>query len=291
MRWQGGRESDNIEDRRGSPIGGRLVGGGLGTVALVVIALLFGVDPSTILNSVSGQDTVGPATESTRAGARGPVQESAADANLRKFVSVVLAETEDSWSGVFYGMGQQYRRPTLVLFSGAVASGCGAAESASGPFYCPRDQKIYLDLDFLRELSGRFGAPGDFARAYVIAHEVGHHVQNQLGLMDRVEQAGPRGASGASGASVRTELQADCLAGMWARTTDEAQHILEAGDIDSALAAASAVGDDRLQRASTGRVVPDSFKHGTSAQRVRWFRRGYDRGAIEACDTFSAEAL
>jgi predicted metalloprotease len=279
MRWIGGRESDNIEDRRGIPMGRGVVGGGLGTLAVILIAMFFGVDPSTLLDT---GDSGAPTEQSAL------VQESPADANLRKFVSVVLAETEDTWSASFAKMGRTYQKPVLVLFTGGVQSACGFAQTASGPFYCPADSKVYLDLDFLRELSTRFGAPGDFARAYVIAHEVGHHVQNLLGLMGR---DGSALSQGANGQSVRTELQADCLAGAWARNTDLEQHILEQGDIESAMAAAAAVGDDRLQRQARGTVVPDSFTHGTSTQRVRWFKRGFEGGTVESCDTFSAERL
>jgi predicted metalloprotease len=284
MRWLGGRESSNIEDRRGVSMGRGLVGGGIGTVGLIIVALLFGVDPSELLNAI---DTGQQQSASFDRGA--PVRESADEAQLHKFVSVVLAQTEDSWAPVFRKMGRTYVPPKLVLFTGGVQSACGSASTASGPFYCPADSRVYLDLDFLRELSTRFGAPGDFARAYVIAHEVGHHVQNQLGIMDRTRQARDRG--GSEGISVRTELQADCLAGVWAHDIEQTQHILEAGDIESGLRAAASVGDDRLQKASTGRVVPDSFTHGTSAQRARWFRHGFDQGDIQSCDTFGAPEL
>lgn len=287
MRWGGGRESDNIEDRRGMSMGGGVVTGGIGTIVLVVVALLFGVDPSAILNGTDpGVQQGGQSVSNERAA---PVQETAEQAQLHKFVSVVLAETEDSWGATFQKMGRTYEPPKLVLFTGGVRSGCGSASTAMGPFYCPQDRRVYLDLDFLQELSTRFGAPGDFARAYVIAHEVGHHVQNLLGIMDQQGQGGDR--RGAEGASVRTELQADCFAGVWAHDTDKTQHILEPGDIESGLRAASSVGDDTLQKQTTGRVVPDSFTHGSSAQRMRWFRRGYEQGNVKACDTFGASDL
>jgi predicted metalloprotease len=283
MRWLGGRESDNVEDRRGVSMGRGVVTGGIGTVALIIVALLFGVDPSALLN---GSDP-GPQQQASTQDV--PVQENPEQAQLHKFVSVVLAETEDSWGAAFEKMGRTYERPTLVLFTGAVRSACGSAQTAAGPFYCAQDRRVYLDLDFLQELSTRFGAPGDFARAYVIAHEVGHHVQNQLGLMDQARLGGDR--TGAAGASVRTELQADCFAGVWAHDTDRTQHVLEPGDVESGLRAAASVGDDRLQKATTGRVVPDSFTHGTSEQRTRWFKRGFDKGTLEACDTSAAAAL
>jgi uncharacterized protein len=294
MRWDRGRRSDNIEDRRGAgggmgfPSGrmpgrigiprGRAGAGGLGLVAVVVIALLLGVDPSQLLQGNFGDS---PSASLPRA-PTGPEEE-----RLKDFVSVVLADTEDTWHEQFQKLGSTYEEPKLVLFSGAADSGCGFAQSAMGPFYCPRDHKVYLDLSFFQELADRFGAPGDFAGAYVIAHEVGHHLQNILGIIDKVEAAG----GGADSLAVRMELQADCFAGVWARNADRARHILEAGDIEEAMQAAAAVGDDRLQRQAQGYAVPDSFTHGTSEQRVRWFKRGFDGGGLDACDTFGASRI
>ena len=281
MRLGGGRESGNVEDRRGGGFGGGrgiAVGGGLGSVVLVVLALLFGVDPSVIL---SGGDPAGR-TEQAQGGAP------AADDAGGRFVRRVLAETEDVWNPIFQGMGRQYEEPRLVLFSGAVQSACGMAESAVGPFYCPGDRRVYIDLDFLARMQRQLGAPGDFAAAYVIAHEVGHHVQNQLGVLSRVQQLRGRVDQASGNAmQVRVELQADCLAGVWARRAHEARNILETGDVEEGINAAAAVGDDRLQRAGRGHVAPESFTHGTSAQRVGWFRRGLESGRMEACDTFA----
>jgi uncharacterized protein len=283
MRWQEGRRSDNVEDRRGLggsggsfglPIGlpGRGVGG-FGLLAFVIIALAFGADPSQIFAP----------------GGSAPAAPSANEEQLKDFVSVVLADTEDVWHQVLGAQGRSYREPTLVLFRGGTDSGCGFADTQVGPFYCPNDEKVYLDLEFLNDLSTQLGAPGDFAQAYVIAHEVGHHVQKILGIMDKT---GARGSErGASGLSVRTELQADCFAGIWAHYADKVLGVVEPGDIDEALNAAAAVGDDRLEREAQGRVVPDSFTHGTSAQRSRWFTTGYKSGEIAACDTFGAKQL
>ena len=273
MRWTGGRQSSNVEDRRGAggmPIA--IAGGGLGTVVLLVLALFFGIDPSVILQD--GSET--PAPPTTQAPSSSP----GADP-IKDFVSTVLADTEDTWHELFRRMNREYREPKLVLFSASVQSACGIAGSATGPFYCPADHKLYLDLSFFRALKERFRAPGDFAQAYVIAHEVGHHVQNLLGLLDR------RTASSAE-ASVRRELQADCFAGVWAHHANAARQILESGDVEEALAAASAIGDDRLQRESGRRVTPESFTHGTSAQRVRWFKRGLEDGELRRCDTAAA---
>jgi predicted metalloprotease len=268
-----GRRSDNIEDRRSSGVPMAVAGGGLGTVVLIVLALFFGVDPSVILQGGGDQ----PAVEQTR---ETPSGSPAADP-VRDFVSVVLADTEDTWKELFRRMNREYREPKLVLFSGAVQSACGIAGSATGPFYCPGDNKLYLDLSFLRALRDRFRAPGDFAQAYVIAHEVGHHVQLLLGLFN--EGRANRGAS--NDVSVRRELQADCFAGIWAHHADASRHILEAGDVEEALGAAAAVGDDRLQRQAGGRVAPETFTHGSSEQRVRWFKRGLQSGNLRACDT------
>lgn len=284
MRWENGRRSDNVEDRRGMRVSRGKMGGGIGTLILVLVALYFGVDPSVILEQTP--TNVGTTVE-TRSGARSPEED-----RLAEFVSVVLADTEDTWSALFQRSGQTYIEPRLVLFTGAVNSACGFAEAAMGPFYCPADQKVYIDLSFYRDLKNRLGAPGDFAQAYVIAHEVGHHVQNLLGISDKVHAARQR-ISEADGnrLSVKLELQADCLSGVWAYHADRARQILEDGDIEEALNAASAIGDDRLQQRTRGRVVPDSFTHGTSAQRVRWFRRGLDSGDINQCNTFRADRL
>jgi predicted metalloprotease len=275
----GGRQSDNIEDRRG--FGGPLVaGGGIGTVVLVLLALFFGFDPRVILQGDA--PTSPPATQQ----APSPSASSRGHDDLRDFVATVLADTEDTWRALFSRMGREYRDPRLVLFNGAVQSACGIAGSATGPFYCPQDQKVYLDLDFFRALRERFRAPGDFAQAYVIAHEIGHHVQQQLGISDRVMAERRRGGSQANAASVRLELQADCFAGIWAYHAERTRHILEAGDVEEALNAAAAIGDDRLQRQAQGRVAPETFTHGTSKQRVQWFTRGIESGDLRRCDTF-----
>jgi predicted metalloprotease len=282
MRWSTGRRSDNVEDRRGGGIPIGIAGGGIGTVVLVLLALFFGFDPGVILQ------TDRPAIESP---AQSPATASRDD-SLKDFVSVVLADTEDTWAELFRRMNREYRRPKLVLFSGAVQSACGMAGAAVGPFYCPPDQKMYLDLDFFRALQERFRAPGDFAQAYVIAHEVGHHVQKLLGVSDRVMERRSRvGEREANALSVRQELQADCFAGVWAHHANASRQILEQGDLEEALGAASAIGDDRLQRQSRGAVRPESFTHGTSEQRVRWFKRGFDGGEVRACDAFAASAL
>ncbi len=279
MRWEGGRRSDNVEDRRGIRMSRGVAGGGIGALLLVLVALYFGVDPSVVLNTgVQPGETTAPYTES-RTGL--PEED-----RLAEFVSVVLAETEDTWHTLFRQMGQSYQTPSLVLFSGAVESACGFAQAAVGPFYCPRDQKVYIDLSFLEDLKNRFRAPGDFAQAYVIAHEVGHHVQKLLGIADRVDTLRSRvGESQANRLSVMLELQADCLAGVWAYHADRSRGILEQGDIEEALNAASAIGDDRLQQRSRGFVTPDSFTHGSSAQRVHWFRQGIETGDIGQCNT------
>ncbi len=283
MRLEGGRESSNVEDRRGMRGlgGGRMVvGGGLGTVVLVLLALFLGVDPGLILSG-GGE----PPTRSAIEGGGPPSREVQDEAG--RFASRVLAETEDVWNPLFQQAGRQYQPPRLVLFSGATQSGCGAASAQVGPFYCPLDQRVYLDLDFLAQMQRGLGATGDFAAAYVIAHEVGHHVQNLLGVLDRVETL-KRGAGRveANALQVRVELQADCLAGLWARRAQDARQILEDGDIEEGLNAAAAVGDDRLQRRAQGTVQPETFTHGSSAERVRWFRRGLESGQISACNTF-----
>ena len=298
MRWQLGRRSRNVEDRRGlsrtrgfplprgipTSRGVRRGGlGGIGLLVFVLIALFLGVDPSMLFQS----DTV---TEVPYVEA--PGTEPPADDQMAQFVATVLGYTEDTWGALFEQMGRTYRAPTLVLFSGQVASGCGFAQAAVGPFYCPADERVYIDLSFYRELRARFGAPGDFAQAYVIAHEVGHHVQHLLGIAQEVQSVRQQvGESESNVLSVMLELQADCLAGIWAHHTERAEQILEQGDIEEGLNAAAAIGDDRLQRQAQGYVVPDAFTHGSSAQRVRWFREGLESGELQACDTFSADRL
>jgi uncharacterized protein len=280
MRWRDERQSDNIEDRRGLS-GGKIAIGGIGGIVLLVVALLFGADPRQLLEQLP-QESSGPQTSR-------PVNPQ--EEELKQFVAVVLAQTEDAWGQIFRQMGREYRKPTLVLFSDQVESGCGVAGAAVGPFYCPRDQKLYIDLAFFRELRTRFRAPGDFAVAYVVAHEVGHHVQNLLGTMARVDSARrSMSEEQANRVSVRLELQADFLAGVWAHYAQN-RGIVEPGDVEEALGAASAVGDDRLQRQGQGYVVPDSFTHGSSEQRARWFRKGLDTGDVRAGDTFSARDL
>ena len=282
MRWRGERQSTNIEDRRGLSGGKVAVGGGLGTLLVIIIALLFGADPRQFLEQVP-TDQPGQVQTSR---SQNPEEE-----ELRQYVAVVLAKSEDVWGQIFRQNGRQYREPTLVLFTDQVESACGYMGAAVGPFYCPGDEKVYIDLSFYEELRQRFNAPGDFAQAYVVAHEVGHHVQNLLGISDRVTALQQRGSEREANAlSVRLELQADFFAGMFARYVQN-QGMLEAGDIEEALGAASAVGDDRLQQQATGRVMPDSFTHGTSEQRLRWFRRGYETGDMRQGDTFSAPSL
>ncbi|HOG83049.1 MAG TPA: neutral zinc metallopeptidase [Smithellaceae bacterium] len=288
MRWRGERQSDNVEDRRGASVSrGAKIGGisGLGLVAVVVISMFLGVDPTALLQ------VVGQSTQSTTMSTE---QTTSAPANddMRNFVAVVLAETEDVWNETFQKAGRTYEEPKLVLFSGAVESACGMADAAVGPFYCPADHKVYLDLVFFEDLHSRFGASGDFAQAYVIAHEIGHHVQTQLGIIQKVNAMQARASkTDRNKLNVMLELQADCLAGMWAHQAQKKRNILEAGDIEEGLNAASAVGDDRIQKRTQGYVVPDGFTHGSSAQRVRWFRRGLEQGNISACDTFNADEL
>jgi predicted metalloprotease len=279
MLWKGRRESTNVEDRRGIGGGGLAVGGGLGGIVLLVVALLFGVDPRQLME----QQPAGDPSTGTQTSRQVNPQED----ELARFSRVVLAETEDVWSDVFRQNNRQYRAPTLVLFTQRVDSACGRATAAVGPFYCPGDQKVYLDLTFFRELHSQFRAPGDFAQAYVIAHEIGHHVQHLLGTSDRVSAMQARaGQAQANQLSVRLELQADFYAGVWAHYAQK-RGIIEPGDFEEALRAASAIGDDRLQRESQGYVVPDSFTHGTSEQRARWFRRGLETGDIRQGDTFN----
>ena len=285
MKWRGRRQSSNIEDRRGQRIARRAGGGGIGVIVLALVAMYFGVDPSIILNQGGGMlERQAPQTADYRP--------SAEDERLAQFVAVVLADTEDTWHQQFRGLGRDYREPKLVLFSGSVESACGYAQAAMGPFYCPADSKVYIDLSFYQDLKKRHDAPGDFAQAYVIAHEVGHHVQNLLGISGKVHKARQQ-MSQAEGnkLSVRQELQADCFAGLWAQHTERAKQVLESGDLEEALNAASAIGDDRLQRQSRGYVTPDSFTPGSSSQRVKWFRRGFEGGDINGCNTFAAKTL
>ena len=328
MRWRGQRESQNVEDRRGErrgfgfpfpgggggvrfPSGGGSArrGGGIGIVGLLIILglmLFFGIDPSVLLQG-SGPGGGGAgfpdirlpqqrpdATNFPIPGGQAQIEhpKTTSDDDLKSFVAVVLGTTEDVWTEEFRQFGARYRDPTLVLFKGATRSACGTGMAAMGPFYCPGDQKVYIDLDFYRELKNRFRAPGDFAQAYVIAHEVGHHVQNLLGIADKVEAARRRvGPRGANALQVRMELQADCFAGVWANHVQAEKGLIEPGDIDEALNAASAIGDDNIQKQTQGYVVPDSFTHGSSAQRARWFRRGYENGTLQACDTFNTGKL
>ena len=288
MDFRNGRESRNVEDRRGQ--GGRRLGGGgkigIGTIVLALIAMYFGIDPSVVLNTSEMMSP--PAVESTQPGqARSPAED-----EMARFVSMVLADTEDTWGPIFKAGGAQYREPGMVLYTGATRSGCGVGQAEMGPFYCPADGKVYLDLAFFDELGQRYGAQGDFAQAYVIAHEVGHHVQNLLGISDKVQQARQRVSEReANLLSVRLELQADCLSGVWANHAHRSRQVLEAGDVEEGLAAASAVGDDQMQKRAQGYAVPDSFTHGSAAQRVRWFRQGLESGELRACDTFSAPTL
>lgn len=283
MLWKGQRQSDNVEDRRGMSRGGMAVGGGIGGIVVLVLALLLGADPRQLLEQSRGDN---PASGTQTSRPTNPQEE-----ELKQFSQTVLASTEDVWTEIFRQKGENYRKPTLVLFTDAVRSACGEAGAAVGPFYCPGDEKLYLDLSFFNELQTRFRAPGDFAEAYVIAHEVGHHLQKMMGIMDKVDAARDRMSEAeANQLSVRLELQADFLAGVWAHYAQK-KGILETGDIEEALGAASAVGDDRLQREGQGYVVPDSFTHGSSEQRIRWFRKGLETGDIRQGDTFSARSL
>ncbi len=278
MKWAGRRQSGNVEDRRGMRPGRMAVGGGLGTIVILIIAALFGADPRDLIRNVPVQQTeenvpVDPAQEP-----------------MKDFVSVVLADTEEIWAQIFTQQGATYQEPWVVLYSEAVESACGFATAASGPFYCPPDQKVYIDLSFFDELKSRFGASGDFAIAYVVAHEIGHHVQNQMGLTDQVHSMqGQVSQEEYNRMSVRLELQADFLAGVWAHHAQNRLDIVEPGDIDEAITAAGAVGDDRIQKQTRGTVVPDAFTHGTSAQRIAWFRRGFETGDLSQGDTFNVD--
>jgi predicted metalloprotease len=287
MRWKDGRRSDNVEDQRGRGVSPRTLGGGIiGILVIIVIGLLMGADPVSLLSAIVGQ------SGGSLDGLTPPAPLTAADNESADFVSVVLADTEDTWLVIFNERDMVYTQPKLVLFSGGVDSACGFAQSAMGPFYCPTDQKVYIDLDFYRELKDQLGAPGDFAQAYVIAHEVGHHVQNLMGTSDKIQ--GLQSTSDevtANKYSVMLELQADCFAGVWANHADTSRHIIEAGDIEEAMNAAAKIGDDALQKQAQGYVVPDSFTHGTSAQRMKWFNAGFVRGDIDSCDTFNTTVV
>ena len=285
MRWRGGRRSTNIEDRRGSRASTGILGGGIGTIVLILVAMYFGVDPTFLIEGMQSAST------SSSSGTQ-PTEEDLKNDPMADMIAVVIGDTEDVWTEIFAANGQRYVEPTLVMFSGATRSACGLGQAAMGPFYCPADQKAYIDLSFYDDMRTRFKAPGDFAQAYVIAHEIGHHVQNLLGISGKVHSMKQR-VSKVEGnqLSVRLELQADCFAGVWANRADKARNILESGDVEEALNAASAIGDDRLQRQSRGTVVPESFTHGTSEQRQRWFRTGLESGNPDSCNTFDAARL
>ena len=285
MRWKDRRRSSNIEDRRASGTGTKLVGGGIGTIAIVLAAMYFGVDPTFLLEGMQSVNV--PSDTGTT-----PGEQDFANDPLADMVSVVVADTEDVWNDIFASSNRRYEEPVLVMFRGATRTACGVGQAFMGPFYCPLDRQAYIDLDFYTELKDRFDAPGDFAQAYVVAHEIGHHVQNLLGISDEVQRRRQQ-LSEAQGneMSVRLELQADCFAGLWANRTDREHGFLEAGDVDEALNAASAIGDDRLQQRQGGAVSPDSFTHGSAEQRVRWFRTGLETGDPDRCDTFSTDDL
>ena len=294
MKWEGNRESSNVEDRRGasgSGGGGGLLGGrsiGIGTVVIALVGgMIFGINPLTILGALTGGDMAPAQTQQA-----GPARVPPANDTMAKFVSTVLADTEDVWKTVFAENGGTYQQPRLVLFRGATQTACGQGQAAMGPFYCPADQKVYIDLGFYETLKTKMGAPGDFAQAYVIAHEVGHHVQHLLGITGKVaQQRGRQSAEQSNAMSVRVELQADCFAGIWANKAQNARQILQQGDVEEAMNAAARIGDDALQRSSGGAVVPESFTHGSSAQRQRWFNTGLQTGNMKACDTFSTRNL
>lgn len=282
MRWEDEERSANVEDRRRMPAPRGIIGGGIGTLVILLVALYLGVDPTMLLQSLPESEPP-PMTRQ---------EQFAGEDRMADFISVVLADTEKTWHGVLRRYGRTYEEPKLVLFTGAAQSACGFAQAAMGPFYCPEDHKVYIDLSFYEDLKSRFRAPGDFAQAYVIAHEVGHHVQNLLGIMEEVQARMHRVSQvEANRLSVRMELQADCFAGVWGHHADRVRGLLESGDLEEALGAASAIGDDRIMRQTRGTVVPDAFTHGTSAQRVSWFRRGFESGDIHQCDTFNASAF
>jgi predicted metalloprotease len=289
MRLDDQRESDNLEDRRGGGGGGFSLGGGRMGIGTIVIALIgsyyLGINPMTLLGLLEQAPQIQVPPRSA------PAHKPPADDEMARFVSKVLASTEDTWRDIFRASGKQYQDPKLVLFSGSTPTACGTGQSAMGPFYCPGDQKVYIDLSFYRDLKTRFKAPGEFAQAYVIAHEVGHHVQHLLGISGKVQAQRQRvGEVEGNALSVKLELQADCFAGVWGKRTDTMKGVLEPGDLEQALTAAAAIGDDRLQQQSRGRIVPESFTHGSSAQRVQWFRRGFESGDVNQCNTFAARA-
>jgi uncharacterized protein len=285
MRWGGERESSNVEDRRGMRVPGGGKGIGLGAIVIALIAsAIFGVNPLTVLGLLGGGGVMAPTSSQQQSGP-------AATSDDTRFLRVVVASTEDVWTPLFQQAGARYELPTLVVFRGATQTACGPGQSAMGPFYCPADRKVYLDLDFFDTLKERLGAPGDFAQAYVIAHEVGHHVQNLLGISEKAHNAQRQsGEAKGNAISVQVELQADCFAGVWAHHSQQAKQWLEAGDIEEALNAAAQIGDDTLQRKSQGRIVPESFTHGSSAQRVEWFKRGLNSGRVGDCNTFGSTA-
>ena len=300
MKWDGQRESSQIEDRRGSGGGGRSGGGmrvgggrgvGLGTIAVALVAgWIFGINPGTIIGVLGGLEGAAPGA-TQQAPAPGATRSAPQDENAR-FVSTVLASTEDIWQETFQASGRDYRKPVLVLYRGSTRSACGTGQAAMGPFYCPGDEKVYLDLGFFETMRRQLGAPGDFAQAYVVAHEVGHHVQHLLGITDRVDALrGRQSEAQANAMSVRLELQADCFAGVWAGRSQQAKNWLEQGDLEEAMNAASQIGDDTLQQNAGGAVRPESFTHGSSAQRMRWFQRGFQSGQVSQCDTFQARSL
>jgi predicted metalloprotease len=291
MKWEGNRQSDNVEDRRGDGGGGFGLGGrsvGIGAIAIALIGgAIFGVDPSVILNVISGGGGPMPQVQQQQQGSKTPATD-----RETTFVRTVLADTEDVWTQLFKQQRANYAAPTLTLFDGRTGTACGTGQSATGPFYCPADQKIYIDLSFYRTMQERFNVSGEFAQAYVIAHEVGHHVQHQLGISDQVHKAQQSASESQGNAlSVKLELQADCLAGVWAHHANKQRSVIEAGDVEAALRAATAIGDDALQKQSRGVVVPDSFTHGSSEQRVRWFSKGLQTGVVDDCDSFNARTL
>lgn len=294
MRWKGERESDNVEDARGFPTGPVAVGGGIGTLIIVLIALFLGADPQKLLQQLPQGAPPGAAAGGGPGGAGGgkAVDDDPVEKERLEFVKVVMASTEDVWTDIFQKMGKQYEKPVLRVFRNSTQSGCGGASAAMGPFYCPADRKAYIDLAFYDELKRRFKAPGDFAQAYVIAHEIGHHVQNLLGTSEKVERLrGRLSEKELNAISVRMELQADFYAGVWANHAQKMRNILEPGDLESGLGAASAIGDDNIQKQTQGYVVPDAFTHGSSEQRVRWFRKGLQTGDVRQGDTFNADPL
>lgn len=287
MLWKNRRRSSNVEDRRGKRISAGAKSGGIGILLLALVGMYFGIDPEVVLNMGSSMQSERPVSQSSQS-----YQASSAEQEQAEFVSVVLADTEDVWTRIFRENGRTYQEPNLVLFSGSVQSACGYAQAAMGPFYCPGDQKVYIDLSFYRDLQVKMNSPGDFARAYVVAHEVGHHVQKLLGISDKVHELRQRLSKvDFNKVSVQLELQADCFSGIWTNHADQMYGILQTGDIEEALNAASNIGDDRLQKQSQGYVTPDSFTHGSSAQRMRWFRKGYDSGDINSCNTFGTQRL